>query len=124
MKIKPWQLVVIVIGFLAALSVTVWNLTSGEDIKVPDNYFVVDVESGQIYRVNRNRVTLDLPAVNPETGRVSIVGLDKNDTGYYVNERDLSMLKMLGAGVKNNAVDEKTGALKNQNDSIVDYKKP
>lgn len=124
MKIKPWQLIVIVIGLLAAVSVTVWNLTSGDEIEVPDNYFVVDVESGQIYRVNRNRVTLDLPAVNPETGKVSIVGLDKNDTGYYVNERDLSMLKMLGAGVKNNAVDEKTGALKNPNDSIVDYKKP
>lgn len=124
MKIKPWQIIVIVVGLVAAIGVTVWNLTNSDELDIPNSYFVIDVESGQIYRVNRNRVMLSLPAPNPESGKLSLIGLAKDDKGYYVTERDLATLRMLDSGVKNNAVDEKTGELKNQSQSFIDYKKP
>ena len=123
MKSKPWQIMVIVLGLVIAGGVTAWNLIGSEDGEIPDSYYLIDVESGQIYRVNRQRVRLAIPAPNPETGRIALIGLSKDDKGFYVSDRDLGTIKVLDEGVKNNAVDAQTGELKDPSKPIVDYKK-
>lgn len=110
MNAKPWQIGVIVVGLAVAAGLTVWNL-SGSDAELPDTYLLIDVETGQIYRVNRLKHRILIPAQHPQTKKVSLVGLDKDDKGYFVNDHDLRTLKVLDEGVKNTVVDPKTGDL-------------
>lgn len=110
MNAKPWQIGVIVVGLLVATGLTVWNLM-GSDDALPSTYLVIDVESGQIYRVNKDRYRLSLPAPHPQTKKRSLIGVQKDDQGYFVSDYNLAALNALDEGVKNNAVDPKTGDL-------------
>lgn len=111
MKAKPWQIMVIVLGLVGGGGFLAWNLFSVEDDGVSDSYLLIDVESGTIFRVDNTKYHLGLPATNPETGKVSLIGLARDDRGYFVTQRDLGTLGLVGEGVENKAVDPKTGEL-------------
>lgn len=122
MKAKPWQIMVIVLGLVGGGGFLAWNLFSVEDDGVSDSYLLIDVESGTIFRVDNTKYHLGLPATNPETGKVSLIGLSRDDGGLFVSKRDLATLQLVDAGVPNKAVDPTTGELLITPGKPVDYR--
>ncbi len=108
MNAKPWQIGVIVVGLLAATGLSVWNLL-GSDGELPSTYLLVDVESGQVFRVNKDRHRLSLPAPHPKTKKRSLIGVEKDEQGFFVDNYNLGALKSLDEDVKNTAIDPQTG---------------
>jgi hypothetical protein len=123
MKAKPWQIAVIVIGLLVAAGFMTWSFVGSDSGDVPRYYFLVDVESGQIYRVDRNKYSgMLIPAINPETGKRSLIGLAKDDKGFYVTPRDVESIKGLEKDIKNNVVDAATGELKAEAKQPIEFR--
>jgi hypothetical protein len=114
MKAKPWQIALIVIGLAVGLGSVVWFAMSGDTVGLDRRYFLVDVESGDIFEVDSSKYRLVLPARHPETGRVSLVGVSQDDDGtWFVSRRDLDTIKQLDREVQVKAVDTSSGDLVN-----------
>jgi len=102
MKAKPWQIMVIVLGLAGGGGFLAWNLFSTADDGVAKSYLLVDVETGTIYRVDKTKYHLMIPAPHPETGKVCLIGLSQEDGEVpYVSQRDLGTLRVLDSDVKN-----------------------
>lgn len=114
MKAKPWQIALIVIGLAVGLGSAAWFAFSGDDVKLDRRYYLVDVETGDIYEVDSTKHRLVLPAMHPETGRVCLIGIHRLEDGTWeVPGRDLSSISQLEKGVQVKAVDRETGRLVN-----------
>lgn len=113
MKVKPWQFVVIALGLLVgagSLGYLVFFTDGAPQVK--QLMHCVDVETGEIYRINTEKNRLVLPARHPQTGRVCLLRIKKDDQGkWFVDGRDLGTIKLLDEGVENKAVDAQTGDL-------------
>ncbi len=122
MKIKLWQIVVIVIGLLAGgVSLAITAMKS-DDMKVNSILFLVDVESGDLYRVNLEKLAVTLPAFHPKTKRLTLVRINKNDKGaWVVGGRDLSLLAQLDKAAEIKAINPETGELIGAAKSPVEY---
>lgn len=106
MKAKPWQIALIVIGLAVGIGSAAWFALSGDEVRLERRYFLIDVETGQIYEVDSNKHRLVLPAQHPETGRVSLIGIHRDDDGtWYVPRRDLECIAQLDKDVQVKAVD-------------------
>jgi hypothetical protein len=107
MKAKPWQIALIVIGLAVGIGSAAWFAFSGDEVKLDRRYFLVDVETGQIYEVDSTKYRLVLPATNPETGKVSLIGIHQSEDGTWkVPSRDLASASQLDKGVQVKAVDQ------------------
>lgn len=112
MKPKPWQTAVIAIGLLLGGGLIVYSLAGSDGLEIADAYYLVDVETGQVYRASLSSNRVPIPAIHPETGRVSLIGASRKEDGtFYVSGRDLAMLSNLDKSVKNSAVDASTGEI-------------
>lgn len=122
MKPKPWQIAVIVIGLLAAGWLFISTLAGGDDLDIPDYYYLIDVETGTVFKADK-RVPLDSP--NPDTGKKSLVRVGKAEDGtWFVSERDLALLNYVDKDVQVKAIDPKTGELKITPESPKSYPRP
>lgn len=114
MNAKPWQIALIVIGLAVGIGSGLWFAFAGDAVSLERRYFLIDVETGDIYEVDSSKYRLVLPAMHPETGRVCLVGVHKDENGTWeVPPRDLSSIGQLEKGVQVKAVDPKTGELVN-----------
>jgi hypothetical protein len=112
MKVKPWQVALIVVGLLACAASIIWTLSNSDAPKINHVLHYVDVETGDIYGVDLDKQNIGVPARNPETGKMSLVRLAKKDGGgWCVDAHDRGTLRALDKGVQNKVVDEKTGDL-------------
>ncbi|MBX3386071.1 MAG: hypothetical protein KF768_05845 [Phycisphaeraceae bacterium] len=122
MKPKPWQTVLIAVGLLVGGGLIVYSLSGRDAVEIPDAYFLVDVETGQVFRASLSSNRVPIPAEHPETGRVSLIGATKGDDGkFFVSRRDLIMLSNLDKSVTNSAVDASSGEIKLQPGRMIDY---
>lgn len=114
MKAKPWQIALIVIGLAVGLGSVVWFAVSGDDVRLERRYFLVDVESGEIFEVDSSKYRLALPAMHPETKRRTLVGVTQDEDGsWYVAPRDLGLIRDLDKSVEVKAIDKSSGDLVN-----------
>ncbi len=114
MKAKPWQIALIVIGLAVGLGSAAWFAFSGDDVQLDRRYFLIDVESGDIFEVDSTKYRLVLPARHPETGRISLIGVHRGDNGvWFVPPRDLGSIKQLDKGVEVKAINKDSGDLIN-----------
>jgi len=112
MKAKPWQIALIVIGLAVGLVSAAWFVLGGDEVQLDRRYFLIDVETGDIYDVDSKKYRLVLPAMHPESGRVVLVGVQKDATGvWFVPPRDRASIAQLGKDVQVKAVDKETGTL-------------
>ncbi len=112
MKAKPWQIALIVIGLAVGLGSGAWFVLGGDEVKLERRYFLVDVETGDLFEVDSIKYRLVLPARNPETGRVSLIGVHREDDGtWYVPKRDLDSIRQLDKGVEVKAINRESGDL-------------
>ncbi len=122
MKAKSWHIVVIAVGLLVGLGSLVYQLVSGEPDVVVHQIHCVDVETGDLYRIDTKKTRVILPARHPQTGRICLVRVTKDEHGkWFVKSKDLQTLTMLDEGVKNNFVDASSGDLTAEMKAAVDY---
>lgn len=123
MKAKPWQIGLIVVGLVVGAGSAAWFFFGGDQVRLDRQYYLIDVETGQIFEVDSTRYRLVLPAQHPETGKVSLIGVHKDETGrWYVPRRDLGSVSQLDKGVEVKAVD-RDGELVNPPGAPVRYEK-
>jgi dipeptidyl aminopeptidase/acylaminoacyl peptidase len=113
MKSKPWQMVVIALGLLVGGGSLAYNLVNSGEVQTADAVFLVDVETGKLYRFSTGGGTgIMFPARRPDTKQIALVRVIKGEDGAWrVSDRDLSQLDHLDEGVKVAAVDPSTGKL-------------
>ncbi len=122
MTAKPWQIALIAVGLVVGIASVVYNAVASGGPNLRHQYFLIDVQSGQVYEVDARRTRLILPATNPETGKISLVGIEKDEKGQWiVNPKDRAALAQLDQGVVNSVVDAETGTLKSPAKAPITY---
>ena len=111
MKVKRWQLAVISIGLLMGVGLTAFTLFSGNEVKLAHRYYLIDVESGQIYAVDTTRYTPVIPAIKPGTDRRTLLPVEESKGEWRVPTRWLSDRSDMPEDVKFESVDDRSGAV-------------
>ena len=112
MKPKPWHFAVIVVGLILGVGSTVRVLMAETPAAVQRVIHCIDVESGDLYRIDTVRTPVILPARHPTTGRVCLVRISRDEHGtWIVRPRDRETLDMLDKDVKVTAIDPGSGSL-------------
>lgn len=122
MKPKIWQITVIVAGLLVGAASIVYSLAQ---LRSPVQTVIhcVDVETGDVYRIDTSATPVILPARHPESGRINLVRVVKDESDHWlVVPRDLAMLNMLDDGVRNQVVDAETGSVSGAKGTIQAYR--
>ncbi len=84
MDIKPWQVVVIVAAVLVLGFSVVRQMGKGK-IDFPDSVLVVDVETGDMYRMSLGkRNGAYFPEKNPDSGKHTLMPVIKSESGEWV----------------------------------------
>ncbi len=85
---KPWQIVLIVVGLLAGAVGVVFALSSSGPPKTADQLLLVDVETGDLYRIRTANRTLVMPMKRPGTdSRVLFPVEQPEEGGYRISSR-------------------------------------
>lgn len=122
MKVKPWQIAVIVIGLLVGVGSAMYQLLTSSGPKLSDSMLLIDVETGEVFRASTTGNGIMLPARRPDTGKIALLRLRKDDEGkYYVTPRDLSLLQFLDKDVEVKAINADTGDVVNPPKDIKAY---
>ena len=97
-KLKPWQAIVLVVGLAALGYVAFAVMGSGGKEKLSGELFLVDVESGQVFRAKASDVRV-VPMPHPDTDRFTLVRATLEDSGWHVLGRDIPVLRQDGLDV-------------------------
>lgn len=82
-NIKPWQAVLMVLA-VVVLGMTIWNQLSKPRVDLPGTVLVVDVETGDLYRMKLGkRNGAYFPERNPETDRHTLMPVEQDDSGEW-----------------------------------------
>ena len=113
MKVKGWQLAVITLGLLVGIGSLVYSMLRSDTVEIKHVIHVVDVETGELYRINTEKYPTMLPARHPTNGKFCLIRVRKDDKSgqWTVGGRDLGLLKRLAKDIKNTAVDDQSGDL-------------
>lgn len=123
MKVKGWQIAVIVLGFIAA-GVSIAMMFNSNEPVLSHEYHAIDVESGTIFRIDSLKYILTAPAPHPETGRLSLITVSRDENGHwFVSDRNRSLLPRLQSDIKNTSIDPDTGDLKVDPKPPIDYQR-
>lgn len=123
MKVKGWQLAVIVLGFIVS-GVSIALMLNTDEPILPHQYHAIDVETGEIFRIDSKRYALTAPAPHPVTGRLSLITISKDEHGHWLaHERNLALLDGLQPGIKNVVLNPESGELLVEVKEPVEYRK-
>lgn len=82
-NIKPWQIILIIVAF-AALGFSVWKFGFTSGIELPDSVMVVDVETGDLYKMKLGRRNgAYFPEKSPDTGKNTLMPIEKSESGEW-----------------------------------------
>jgi len=82
-NLKPWQIVVLVLGLIAIGFVGFRLLRGSGGPVIQDRLYLVDVTTGQMYSAS-TKVPLGIPAKSPETGERTLWPANRNEDGQWV----------------------------------------
>lgn len=91
-KIKPWQ-IVLFIAAVGALGWSLWSVLAARGVDLADEVVVVDVATGDLYRVPTER--LAIPAKSPLTGQRTLfrVEPDEEGSGWVASPRTIESIR-------------------------------
>ncbi|MEL6797089.1 MAG: hypothetical protein AAFO89_09750 [Planctomycetota bacterium] len=80
---KPWQIALIVIGLLAGVVGVVFALASHGPPKTTDQLLLVDVGTGDLYRIRTANRTLVMPMKRPGSDERMLFPVEELEDGSY-----------------------------------------
>lgn len=112
---KPWQFVVLALGFVAIMFTVVYTFMGGD--KTPDLTTLVtvaDVKSGQLYEVDSTKFFLGFPMTNPETKTATLFPVYKVEGGtdWKIQAQYVSVVRALPDAETGAMADKRQGLLK------------
>jgi len=116
-NIKPWQIILIVIA-VGVLGISLWRQVSAGKVNLPDSVLVVDVETGEMYRMSLGkRNGAYFPEKNPTTGENNLMPVIKSESGEWVvpNHARPAIQDIDG---ENNLVNESSWVVNIENEDI------
>lgn len=67
-NVKPWQIILIVLGF-GAIAFLGWRILGANSVPKTSGYMTVDIMTGQLYDIRKGKAKgVPLPAKHPDTG--------------------------------------------------------
>lgn len=123
MKVKGWQIIVIVLGLIVGGGGILYASMGKESVQINHVIHCIDVETGQIYRIDTEKYRMMLPASHPTTGRVCLVRCAKEDNGkWIITGRDRSTLAWLDKDVQTKVeIDSTSGEIQSPIKEPIDY---
>jgi hypothetical protein len=112
-QVKPWQIVLIVAALAAAGTSAYLTLSGGSPVPLDEQVLLVDVTNGDLFAFSTagHRAVVP-PAKNPETGKVALFQVYKNEAGdWMVSGRQLGALALV-EGEPKALLDRKTGKVR------------
>ncbi len=93
-KPKTWQIAVLAAGAIA-LAISLFMYFTREDrLDLPQRVYLADVSTGEVYEVSTKDRPAIVPEVNPNTGKLTLVRVRKDEQGKWrVNRTDMSALE-------------------------------
>lgn len=118
MQAKPVQIAIIVIGLIVGVVGITLAISKNGTPETANSIMLVDVRTGQLYKVSTSGKTVLVPAKHPETGERSLirVGFDETQDGYYISPRHMSLLQDLKGEMI--GIDRSTGRIDIPSDSV------
>ena len=81
---KPWQIALIVIGLLAGIVGVVFAISGGDRVDMADSMTLVDVTTGDLYRIDAKNRSRTIPMKHGETGERVLLHARKDEaTGKW-----------------------------------------
>lgn len=124
MKVKPWQLIVIVLGLLVGGGLILYTAATGGEPGINYSMTLIDAETGDAYSIADYRETpVILPAPRPgTTDKYALIQIEKDDAGKW--QIGDGARRMFGAiNVPIQAFDRESGDLLKQPGSPKKYVK-
>ncbi|HLO40513.1 MAG TPA: hypothetical protein VK176_05775 [Phycisphaerales bacterium] len=110
-KLQPKHYALITAA-VVALGAGLYFSMGGPEPQLKDTMVLVDVASGQLYEFNTSSMSVVIPAINPESGKNSLMPVRKEADGKWrIPKRyldSLSEINELGSGV----TDKKSGEVR------------
>jgi hypothetical protein len=112
---KPWQYVVLALGFAAIVFTVVFTFTSGS--KGPDlanRVTVVDVKSGQLFVIDPSKTFMGFPMTNPETKTATLypVFQEEGQSDWKIQSQYVSIVRSLPDAQTSAMADKREGVVK------------
>jgi hypothetical protein len=109
-QVKPWQ-VVVVVAALVAVAVSLYFTLSGPKLNLASSVPMVDVNTGEFFRVKVGKGGATFPGSHPKTGKVTLLPVIEQDGKWFLAQRYMSSLKDI-EGDHAAIVDAKTGEVR------------
>ncbi|MEL6497902.1 MAG: hypothetical protein AAF937_02615 [Planctomycetota bacterium] len=77
---KPWQIVLIVVGLLAGGVGLVLAIAGGDRVDMADSMTLVDVTTGDLYRIDAKNRSRTIPMKHGETGERVLLHAQKDES--------------------------------------------
>ena len=106
---RPWQIVVVILGLLVGGLGVYMSLGTSDGIEIADSIMLVDVQTGDLYRVDVSKRGIVLPMAVPGTDRKSMMPCHEQDGKWFVGDRFLESVKGIDKDTK--AVNLSTGEI-------------
>lgn len=91
-KPKPWQIGVIALAVVAAGVSIVLTITRSDAPKISTERYLVDVSTGELFEIDVSKGAF-FPALNPQTGRRSLLPVKREGSEWVVESRYLGGLE-------------------------------
>ncbi len=113
---KPWQIAAIVLGLLGGAALITLNALSGEKPVLVNELFLVDVETGQVFRSAED--TTLIPATNPATGKSTLYPVAKVEGSWVISSRYIEDIRRGQKDIK--TFDPSTGKVTTPSPEVTD----
>lgn len=80
---KPWQIAVIVGGFLIGVGLIVWQLTRGDELPLAGRVVMADLTTGELFEFSTTTKTTLVPEKNPTTGKYNLIPVELSPDGKW-----------------------------------------
>lgn len=124
MNVKPWQMIVIVLGLLIGGGLIIYTFATGSSDGLTYSMTLIDAETGDTYTIADYRDTpVILPAARPgTTDKYALIQIEKDDKGkWQVGDGAKRMFGAINVPIQ--AFDRDSGALVKQPGSTKKYQK-
>lgn len=113
MNVKPWQTLVIVSGLLLGTASVVYSVANFSEPRLEYEAHLIDAETGEYFVLDTRSYIPVLPALNPSTGKESLLLMGRDENGrWHVPRRYLAIGDSMRArNIEFKALDAQTGEL-------------
>ena len=89
MQAKPWQIAVVVVGLLVGIGGIVLAMGKDSGPDLADKMILVDVTTGNTYKISYKNRSVVLPVRSPETDERTLFPIEYNEEkgGWFMNRR-------------------------------------